>query len=647
MISVNQLTVAFSGVDLFKKITFLVNPKDRIGLVGKNGAGKSTMLKVLLGDIKPESGSITIGKDSSVGYLAQQMVLQAGKTILEEALSAFSSIHDLTSQLEEINVQLNERTDYESDSYSELIEQLTVISEQLSMMGGNSIEGEAEQTLLGLGFERKDFNRQTTEFSGGWRMRVELAKILLQKPAFMLLDEPTNHLDIESIQWLETFLKNYNGAIVLISHDKAFLDAVTNRTIEISLGRIYDYKASYSKYLVLRADRIAQQTAAYENQQRMIDDTEKFIDRFRYQATKATQVQSRIKQLDKVDRIEIENEDSSSIHFRFPPAPRAGKMVVEAIGCAKSYGTKNILNEVDLVVERGQKIALVGRNGEGKSTLTKMIMSEIEFEGTLRLGHNVRIGYFAQNQDELLDAEKTVFQTLDDVAAGDMRKKVRDILGSFLFSGEDVDKKVRVLSGGERNRLAMAKLLLEPYNLLLLDEPTNHLDIRSKDILKQAVQQYDGTVILVSHDRDFLEGLVTHVYEFKNQRVKEHLGGINDFLLKKKIECLKTIERKDAPLRDSSASSNSSESKASFEDKKFLDKEFKRLSNLVKKAETDISDIEVQLKDVADTLAKPETADASLYTKHQHLEKMLEQALYEWEIVSEELTELQKKRNNS
>lgn len=645
MISVNQLTVAFSGVDLFKNITFLVNPKDRIGLVGKNGAGKSTMLKVLLGDIEPESGSVTIGKDSTVGYLAQQMVLQAGKTVLEEALSAFSNIHDLHKRIAEINVQLNERTDYESDSYSKLIDQLTVISEQLSMMGSNSIEGEAEQTLLGLGFERKDFDRQTTEFSGGWRMRIELAKILLEKPAYMLLDEPTNHLDIESIQWLETFLKNYNGAIVLISHDKAFLDAVTNRTIEISLGRIYDYKASYSRYLVLRADRIAQQTAAYENQQKMIEDTEKFIDRFRYQATKATQVQSRIKQLDKVDRIEIENEDTSSIHFRFPPAPRAGKMVVEAIGCAKSYGDKLIIGEVDLVVERGQKIALVGRNGEGKSTFTKMIMSEIEFEGTMRLGHNVRIGYFAQNQDELLDPDKTVFQTLDDIAAGDMRKKVRDILGSFLFSGEDVDKKVRVLSGGERNRLAMAKLLLEPYNLLLLDEPTNHLDIRSKDILKQAVQQYDGTVILVSHDRDFLEGLVSHVYEFKHQRVKEHLGGIHDFLEKKKIDCLKTIERKDAPPKDEAPSSKTSDSKVSFEDKKQLDKDYKRISNQVKSAETSISDIEMQLKSVADALSRPENLDTTLCVKHQQLEKQLEQALYEWELLSEQLTEIQTKRN--
>lgn len=645
MISVNQLTVAFSGVDLFKNITFLVNPKDRIGLVGKNGAGKSTMLKVLLGDIEPESGSVTIGKDSTVGYLAQQMVLQAGKTVLEEALSAFSNIHDLHKRIAEINVQLNERTDYESDSYSKLIDQLTVISEQLSMMGSNSIEGEAEQTLLGLGFERKDFDRQTTEFSGGWRMRIELAKILLEKPAYMLLDEPTNHLDIESIQWLETFLKNYNGAIVLISHDKAFLDAVTNRTIEISLGRIYDYKASYSRYLVLRADRIAQQTAAYENQQKMIEDTEKFIDRFRYQATKATQVQSRIKQLDKVDRIEIENEDTSSIHFRFPPAPRAGKMVVEAIGCAKSYGDKLIIGEVDLVVERGQKIALVGRNGEGKSTFTKMIMSEIEFEGTMRLGHNVRIGYFAQNQDELLDPDKTVFQTLDDIAAGDMRKKVRDILGSFLFSGEDVDKKVRVLSGGERNRLAMAKLLLEPYNLLLLDEPTNHLDIRSKDILKQAVQQYDGTVILVSHDRDFLEGLVSHVYEFKHQRVKEHLGGIHDFLEKKKIDCLKTIERKDAPPKDEAPSTKTSDSKVSFEDKKQLDKDYKRISNQVKSAETSISDIEMQLKSVADALSRPENLDTTLCVKHQQLEKQLEQALYEWELLSEQLTEIQTKRN--
>jgi len=644
MISVNQLTVQFSGVDLFKDISFLVNPKDKIGLAGKNGAGKSTMLKVLIGEIEAESGSVTKPKETTIGYLPQQMTLKSGKTVFEEAISSFSEIQSLNKKIGEITKQLESRTDYESDEYTSLIEKLSDCNDRLAISGGAGIEGEAEQTLIGLGFERTDFERQTSEFSGGWRMRIELAKILLQKPSVLLLDEPTNHLDIESIQWLESFLRSYNGALVLISHDRAFLDAVTLRTIEISLGKIYDYKATYTKYLVLRAERIAQQKAAYENQQKMIEDTEKFIERFRYQATKATQVQSRIKQLEKVERIEIENEDTSSILFRFPPAPRSGTIVVEAENCSKSYGEKVILDSIDLIVERGQKIAFVGRNGEGKSTLSKMIMQEIGYHGNLKIGHNVRIGYFAQNQDELLNGERTVFQTLDDIATGDVRTKIRDILGSFLFSGEDVDKKVKVLSGGERNRLAMAKLLLEPYNLLLLDEPTNHLDIRSKDILKQAIQQYDGTVILVSHDRDFLDGLVSHVYEFRNKKVKEYIGGIHDFLEKKKLTSMQAFEKKQpmpAKEKDKATYKHSGYKKQLYQGRKQQDKDIKRLQNQIKKTEREIESLEQKLEAISELLAQQTIYDNSIYEQHLKAEKNLSEAMKKWELLSSELEMLQ------
>jgi ATP-binding cassette, subfamily F, member 3 len=646
MISINQLTVQFSGIDLFKDITFLINPKDKIGLVGKNGAGKSTMLKVLLGEIEPSGGSISIAKDVSIGYLPQQMVLQSGRTVMQEALTAFWKINQLNDKINRLSSEIISRTDYESDSYMKLIEDMSVAGELLAMEGGGSEEGGAEQALLGLGFERTDFDRQTTEFSGGWRMRIELAKILLQKPSVMLLDEPTNHLDIESIQWLENFMKAYSGALVLISHDRAFLDAITTRTVEISLGKIYDYKASYSRYLDLRAERIAQQTAAYENQQKLIGDTEQFINRFRYQATKANQVQSRIKQLDKIDRIEIDHEDSSSIHFRFPAAPRSGKVVIEAKGCSKSYGDNLILENVEVIVERGQKVAFLGRNGEGKSTFSKMIMGQIGYDGELVLGHNVKIGYFAQNQDELLAPDKTVFQTLDDIAAGEARKKVRDILGSFLFSGEDVDKKVKVLSGGERNRLAMAKLLLEPYNLLLLDEPTNHLDIRSKDILKQAIAQYDGTVVLVSHDRDFLDGLVSHVYEFKYKKVKEYLGGITEFLEKKKIDSITAIERKDKPLKTENKTGQAPKSKWAAQEKdRERDKEIKQLQNKLKKCEAEAEQAEAEMTKLKELLAIPENYRSELVNKFAESEKILEAAMEKWMEAQEEIESIQQNRD--
>jgi len=649
MISVNQLTVQFSGVDLFKDISFLVNPKDRIGLVGKNGAGKSTLLKVFIKEVEAETGSVNVPADVKVGYLPQQMVLQGGKTVLEEARLAFEEVNTLKEQIAHINKELQTRTDYESDSYSRLIDRLTEYSGKLDIIGANNVEGEIEQTLTGLGFKRSDFDRQTTEFSGGWRMRIELAKILLQKPNVFLLDEPTNHLDIESIQWLEDMLKTYNGALILISHDRAFLDAVTNRTVEISLGKLYDYKVSYSKYVELRKERREQQMAAYLNQKKMIEDTEKFIERFRYQATKAVQVQSRIKQLEKVERIEVDDEDNSSIHFRFPPAPRSGKITVLIEHLSKAYGEKRIIDNVDLEVERGQKIAFVGKNGEGKSTLSKIIVNELDHTGKCTIGHNVNIGYFAQNQDELLNGERTVFETLDDIAAGEIRKRVRDILGSFLFSGEDVEKKVKVLSGGERNRLAMAKLLLEPYNLLVLDEPTNHLDIRSKEILKQALLKYNGTLILVSHDRDFLDGLVDIIYEFKDKKINEHRGGIFDFLKKKKIENMRELEVKSSPSpkKEIPQQEVKKENKLSFEERKELDKEIRKIQNKVKKSEENIEKFEAQLEQLSVDISKEENAtNMELFDNHKKTEQQLETEMENWEKISAELEILLEKRNS-
>ena len=544
MISIEGLSVAFGGNTLFDNITYVINKKDRIALVGKNGAGKSTMLKIIAGLQAPTSGSVNMPKDLTVGYLPQQMNLSDTRTVMEEAEQAFSHIFELQSRIERMNTELSERTDYESEYYQELIERVSNANEQLALIGASNYQAEIEKTLIGLGFTREDFGRDTSEFSGGWRMRIELAKLLLQRPDVLLLDEPTNHLDIESIQWLESFLSTRANAVVLVSHDRAFIDNVTTRTIEISLGRIYDYQVNYSRYVVLRQERLEQQMRAYENQQKQIQDTEAFIERFRYKATKSVQVQSRIKQLAKLERVEVDEVDTSRLNLKFPPAPRSGDYPIIAEGVGKNYGSHVVFSNATFTIKRGEKVAFVGKNGEGKSTLVKCIMREIEHEGTLTLGHNVQIGYFAQNQASLLDENLTVFQTIDDVAKGEIRNKIRDLLGAFMFGGPEASmKKVKVLSGGERTRLAMIKLLLEPVNLLILDEPTNHLDMKTKDILKQALVDFDGTLIVVSHDRDFLDGLVTKVYEFGNKKVKEHLCGIYEFLETKKMESLQELEK--------------------------------------------------------------------------------------------------------
>ena len=544
MISIEGLTVEFGGFTLLDKITYVINKKDRIALVGKNGAGKSTMLKIIAGLQQPSAGSVNMPKDITIGYLPQQMQLSDSRTVTEEAALAFSHIQEMQERLDQMNTELAERTDYESDSYQELIDRISQVSEQLALSGNGNYQAEIEKTLLGLGFLRSDFNRSTSEFSGGWRMRIELAKLLLQRPDVLLLDEPTNHLDIESIQWLEMFLSTRANAVVLVSHDRAFIDNVTNRTIEISLGHIYDYRVNYSKYVQLRAERLEQQQRAFENQQKQIQDTEAFIERFRYKATKSVQVQSRIKQLEKIERIEVDEVDNSRLRLRFPPAPRSGDYPVIAKNMGKSYGDHVVFAHADFTIKRGEKVAFVGKNGEGKSTLVKCIMGEIPYDGELKIGHNVKIGYFAQNQAQLLDESVTVFDTIDRVAIGDIRTKIRDILGAFMFGGEASEKKVKVLSGGEKTRLAMIRLLLEPVNLLILDEPTNHLDMRTKDVLKQALKDFDGTLIVVSHDREFLDGLVSKVYEFGQQKVREHLGGIYDFLAAKKMASLKELEVK-------------------------------------------------------------------------------------------------------
>lgn len=543
MISIEQLTVDFDDKRLLDNIGFLVNSKDKIGLVGRNGSGKSTLLKLLAGKGKPTRGNVVTSPDLTIGYLPQHMIHNEGTTVMQETEKAFEQFNKLQESIQLLTKEVSERSDYESEEYTQIIEKLSNVYEHVQIFDGGNFQAEIEKTLLGLGFHRSDFDRQCSEFSGGWRMRVELAKILLQNPEVILLDELTNHLDIESIQWLETFLVNSGNAILLVSHDKVFIDSVTNRTIEISLGKIYDYKVSYAKYLELRKERHDQQVRAFENQQKKIQETQDFIDRFRSKATKATQVQSRVKQLDKLDRIEVDMEDTSQLRLKFSPAPRSGSLHLEIENLSKEYGDRLILDNIGMVINRGEKVAFVGKNGEGKSTLAKCIMEEIAYSGTLKLGHNVRIGYFAQNQPSLLDENLTVFETVDNVAVGDVRTKLRDILGSFMFGGDASDKKVKVLSGGERSRLAMIRLLLEPVNLLILDEPTNHLDIPSKEVLKEAIKAFDGTAIIVSHDREFLDGLVTKVYEFGNKKVREHMGGIYDFLQKKKIENLNDLEK--------------------------------------------------------------------------------------------------------
>ena len=544
MVSVDGLTVEFGGTTLFKDISFVINDKDRIALMGKNGAGKSTLLKILAGVRQASRGSVSAPKDTTIAYLPQHLMTEDGRTVFEEASQAFAHLHKMEAEIEAINKQLAERTDYESDEYMALIEQVATMSEKFYAIDMTHFEEDVEKTLLGLGFERTDFNRQTSEFSGGWRMRIELAKMLLQNPDVLLLDEPTNHLDIESIGWLEDFLIQSGKAVVVISHDRKFVDNITTRTIEVTMGRIYDYKVNYSEYLRLRAERREQQMKQYEEQQKMIQETKDFIERFKGTYSKTFQVQSRVKMLEKLELVEVDEEDTSALRLKFPPSPRSGQYPVIMDGVGKAFGEKRIFANVSLTIERGDKVAFVGRNGEGKSTLVKCIMNELQHEGSLQLGHNVQIGYFAQNQASLLDGELTVFQTIDDVAKGEIRNKIRDLLGAFMFGGEASTKKVKVLSGGERTRLALLKLLLEPVNLLILDEPTNHLDLRTKDVLKQALKDFDGTLICVSHDRDFLDGLVTKVYEFGHGRVREHLCGIYEFLENKKMESLQELERK-------------------------------------------------------------------------------------------------------
>lgn len=645
MVSVDNLKVEFGVTPLFEDVSYVINKRDRIALVGKNGAGKSTMLKILAGLQAPTSGMVSVPKEVSIGYLPQVMILSDKHTVMEEAEMAFEHIFEMQESLEKMNQELADRTDYDSEGYHNLIEKFTHDNERFLMMGGTNYKAEIERTLIGLGFCREDFTRPTSEFSGGWRMRIELAKLLLRRPDVLLLDEPTNHLDIESIQWLENFLKVSAGAVVLVSHDRAFINNVTNRTIEISCGHIYDYKVAYDEFVVLRKERREQQLRAYENQQKQIQDTEDFIERFRYKATKAVQVQSRIKQLEKIVPIEIDDEDNSALRLKFPPAMRSGNYPVICEGVKKAYGNHVVFHDVTLTINRGEKVAFVGKNGEGKSTLVKCIMDEIPYEGKLTIGHNVQIGYFAQNQAQLLDENLTVFDTIDYVAKGDIRLKIRDILGAFMFGGEASDKKVKVLSGGERSRLAMIKLLLEPVNFLILDEPTNHLDMRSKDVLKEAIKEFDGTVVVVSHDREFLDGLVTKVFEFGGGVVKEHIGGIYDFLQKKKIENLNELQLSSSPTASAMKKEEGepvSENKLSYEARKELNKKLRKLEKQVADCEQKIEKLEAQIAEVEAKMATPEGAsDMSLYEQHQQLKKDLDAVVEEWESVSIELEEAQ------
>lgn len=676
MISVDNLTVSFGGWDLFKDISFLINPKDRIGLVGKNGAGKSTMLKVLTGEQPPSSGGVSHNGDCTIGYLPQQMKVADTTTLYAETEAAFGEVIDLEKEIAHLTEQITVRTDYESKEYETLLHRLNDCNDRFQILGGLNREAEIEKTLLGLGFKRSDFTRATSEFSGGWRMRIELAKLLLRRPSLFLLDEPTNHLDIESIEWLESYLKEYNGAVVLISHDRAFLDNVTTRTIEISLGKATDYKVPYSRYVELRNERRQQQMAAYLNQQKMIEQTEDFIERFRYKPTKSNQVQSRIKQLEKIERIEIEEEDLATLNIKFPPAPRSGQVVVEAKEAGKSFGEKHVFSDATFTIERGEKVALVGRNGEGKTTFARLVIGESEpSRGVVRVGHNVHIGYYAQNQDDLMNGDFTVFDTLDRVAVGDVRTKLRDILGAFLFRGEDIDKKVKVLSGGERARLAMARLMLEPYNLLVLDEPTNHMDMRSKDILKNALQKYNGTVIVVSHDREFLDGLVDKVYEFRDGRVKEHLGGIYDFLRDRQLESMRELDRANSSAAVAAQSSGpgtnpvpgnrskgtagkspangaTSPAKPALSGKELYtlkreaDKQLRKAERDVEQAEEQIMALEKQIAGMDKQMADPaahgiDLSDGTLYAQYNELKDQLSKLTYRWEELNIELENAQ------
>lgn len=640
MVSVNNLSVEFSAKSLFDNISFVINPRDKIALVGKNGAGKSTLLKIIAGIQNPTSGSVGKPAELSIGYLPQQMELADSTTVADEARKAFSHIEQMRKNIDDLNKQLIERTDFESKSYQDLIERVSTLNDELTMENAENHEAELEKTLIGLGFMRTDFNRPTSEFSGGWRMRIELAKLLLSHPDVLLLDEPTNHLDIESIQWLENFLIAKAKAVVLVSHDRAFIDNVTNRTIEISLGKIYDYNVNYSHFIELRKERVEQQMRAYQNQQKQIQDTEEFIERFRYKATKAVQVQSRLKQLAKIDRIEVDEIDNSHLNLKFPPAPRSGDYPIIADNVGKAYGEHQVFNHATFIIKRGEKVAFVGKNGEGKSTLVKCIMNEIPFTGSLKIGHNVKIGYFAQNQAQLLDQEITVFDTIDRVAVGEIRTKIRDILGAFMFGGEASDKKVKVLSGGEKTRLAMIKLLLEPVNLLILDEPTNHLDIRTKEILKQAIKEFNGTVIVVSHDRQFLDGLVEKVYEFGGGEVKECLGGIYEFLEKKKLANLSELERSVSNNSFSDDSKPSSSGQLSYAEKKEKEKALRKAKRIADETEAEISEIESSISEIESKFAAGESS-SDLFKKHAELKKRLEEKMNQWESALMEYETLQ------
>lgn len=633
MISIQNLSIHFTGQDLFTGINFMIREKDRIGLVGKNGAGKTTLIRIIAGFEQPSHGGVVMSDDVTIGYLPQEKNIHSTKTVLEETMTAFEEYHQIEKKLVQLQDELSQRTDYESDSYQKLCENMTAFNERLTLIGGRSAEGEAERILVGLGFEHDDMTRAMNEFSNGWQMRVELAKILLRKPKLLLLDEPTNHLDIESIQWLEGYLKSYYGAIFMVSHDRAFLDHITIRTIEISGGKIYDYKCAYTEFVERREERIDLQKAAFDNQQREIKEIEAFIERFRYKATKAKQVQSRVKQLEKMDIVEIDDRDKSVMHFKFPPAPHSGKVTIELNHVAKSYGEKVILDDINLLIPRGEKIAFVGRNGEGKSTLSKIIAGVLDHTGDVKLGHEVKIGYYAQNQQDMLDPEKTVFETLDDVATGDMRVKVKSLLGAFLFGGDTIDKKVKVLSGGEKARLSLAKMLLFPTNLLVLDEPTNHLDMLSKDILKSALIQFDGTLIVVSHDRDFLQGLTTKVYEFKKPHIKEYIGDIYDFLEEKRLKELDDLNRQQQTHQQ--ATPVVSQNKIDYEAKKRDDREKKRVEKEIQKLEGQINALEKELADLDEVMANPAshpeiTVDDDFYWSYGKKKEELQYLIDKW-----------------
>jgi ATP-binding cassette subfamily F protein 3 len=640
MISVDNVTVSYGGWDLFSEISLLVNPRDRIGLVGKNGAGKTTLLKIITGEQIPTSGAVSKSEGETIGYLPQQMRVADTTSLVEETAKAFSEVLALEAEIEDINRQLVERDDYQSEEYEQLLHRLNDANDHYHILGGETREADIERTLLGLGFRREDFGRPTSEFSGGWRMRIELAKLLLGRPSVFLLDEPTNHLDIESIQWLEGYLANYNGAVVVISHDRAFLDNVTNRTVEISLGKLYDYKTNYSHYVELRKERREQQLAAYQNQQRLIEKTEEFIEKFRYKPTKSNQVQSRVKQLEKIERLEVDEEDAATLNIKFPPAPRSGQVVAEVRGVGKSFGAKHVFSGADFTIERGEKIALVGRNGEGKTTFARMLIGELApTEGTIKVSPTVNTGYYAQNQDDLMNGDFTVYDTLDRVAVGDIRTRLRDILGAFLFRGGDIDKKVKVLSGGERSRLAMARLMLEPYNLLVLDEPTNHMDMRSKDILKRALVKYDGTVVVVSHDREFLDGLVDKVYEFRDGGVREYLGDIWYFLENRKLESLRQVEIKAVEERKETTRTNGKED---YQKRKEAERAIRKVENAIAAVEKKITELEATIAEWDARLTDPEAhgidlADGAIFATYNSLKQQLAHEVHEWEKLNYEL----------